>query len=189
MVCNSPSVKLTTAVYKQKGFSLIELLVGMVALALALPIVATLLFPAVEQSIDQVRQIRAAELGQSIMNQIIDKAFDENSNQALGITRCGEGNVNCSVILGPEGDEVFENFDDVDDYHGLVENTTRYDSTLGELYSDFSVSIDVCNDSNYDGVCSGDTAIDNNDTAKLILISIADASGFILTFNMYRTNY
>ena len=189
MLFYNPLATWTSAVNQQQGFSLIELLVGIVALAMTLPIVATLLFPAVEESIEQVRQIRGAELGQSIMNQVANKAFDEYSDRAGGKIRCGEENINCSAMLGPDGDEVFNNFNDVDDYHGLVQNTTRYDATSGELYSGFSVSIAVCHDSNYDGVCSGDIAIDNLETAKLIVITVTDSSGFSLTFDMYRTNY
>ena len=141
----NPLIILTNVVKKQQGFTLIELLVGMVALALVLPMVATLLFPVMEQSLKHIHQIRAAELGQSIMNEIVDKAFDENSDRAGGKIRCGEQiigleTINCSTILGRDGNEFFENFDvatddndqaidnldyafdnfdDVDDYHGV----------------------------------------------------------------------
>jgi len=205
----NPSMILTNAAQKQQGFTLIEMVIGIVTLALVLPMVATLLFPVMEQSFKNIHTIRAAELGQSIMNEIVDKAFDENSDMAGGKIRCGEQilgveSISCSAILGRDGNEVFENFDvvsddpvqatdkidyafdnfdDVDDYHGVNKNTTR------ELYIGFNVEVSVCNDSNYDGVCSGDTAIDNIHTAKLISIAITDPSGSTINFATYRTNY
>ena len=204
----NPSMILTNAAQKQQGFTLIEMVIGIVTLALVLPMVATLLFPVMEQSFKNIHTIRAAELGQSIMNEIVDKAFDENSDMAGGKIRCGEQilgveSISCSAILGRDGNEVFENFDvvtesvqatdkidyafdnfdDVDDYHGVNKNTTR------NLYIGFNVEVSVCNDSNYDGVCSGDTAIDNIHTAKLILIAITDPSGSTTNFATYRTNY
>jgi MSHA pilin protein MshD len=186
---NNPLRSLPTSYNKAQGFTLIEMVVGMVVLAMALPIVATLLFPAMEQSIKQIRQMRAAELGQSLMNQIVAKAFDENSNRAGGEIRCGENNIDCSTILGSDGNETFDNYDDVDDYDGVVHRPTQYDTTSGELYSGFTLSITVCNDSNYDGVCSGNTAIDNIETAKLISILVTGSSDIKLKFSTYRSNY
>jgi MSHA pilin protein MshD len=178
-----PSQLMTAVANKQQGFTLVELIVGIVTLAIAFSIITTLLVPTAQKSAEQILQIRAAELGQSLMNEISGKAFDENSDRVGGEIRCGEALITCTTSLGPDG-ETLDLYDDVDDYHGLDENG----DTFGELYNGYTVSISVCNDSNYDGVC-GELGVDDNVTAKLISITITDPVGNPINFATYRTNY
>jgi len=182
MLYNTPPT-LVTAFKKKQGFTLIEVIIGIVTMSIALSIITSLLLPTTEHSAEQFHQIRAAELGQSLMNEIVGKAFDENSNMTGGKIRCGEGEISCTAHanLGPDGEASVEQYNDVDDYHGVVES----DLALDNLYSGFTVSISVCNDSNYDGVCT----TDDIQTAKLITITITDSFGNPINFATYRTNY
>ncbi len=170
---------------QQQGFTLIEVIIGIVTLSVAFAVIINLILPATEQSAGQIQQIRAAELGQSLMNEIVAKAFDDNSDMVGGLVRCGESGVNCSTTMGAEG-ENRDQYDDVDDYNGLtlVQNSLAED--LGTLYQGFKVSIIVCNDSNYDGTCN---ASDDNKTAKLITITITDSLDNSITFATYRANF
>ena len=164
------------------GFTLIEVIVGIVALTLSLSIITSLLLPSADQSAQQIHQIRAAELGQSLMNEITAKAFDENSDMAGGKDRCGEFDSpqpSCSNI-GNDGEGNVAAFNDVDDYNGI----TEADLSLSNIYKNFKVNISVCNDSNFDGSCTGD-----NKTAKLITITIKDSSENPITFATYKANY
>ncbi|HEX5793700.1 MAG TPA: prepilin-type N-terminal cleavage/methylation domain-containing protein, partial [Rheinheimera sp.] len=124
-----------------RGVTLIELIVGIVVLAIALSIITAILGPLYIKSADPWHQVRAAELGHSLMNEILGKSFDENSNRSGGLLRCDEdGAENCSCtatevvlafyrctagsdyfVFGPNG-ETRSQFNDVDDYHGLVQN-------------------------------------------------------------------
>lgn len=168
------------------GFTLIEVIVGIVALSISLSIVTSLLLPSAEQSAQQIHQIRAAELGQSLMNEITAKAFDEHSDMAGGKERCGEfGSPNCSTTLGREGAEVSSlasEYNDVDDYHNVVQAKLALDS----VYIGFTVDITVCNDGNYNGRCE---ILDDIKIAKLITITITDTSGNPITFATYKANY
>ena len=102
-----------------KGFTLIETIVGIVVLSISFSIITTLIYPAVEQSADQLHQIRAAELGQSLLNEITGHAFDENSDHAGGEYRCHENGIICSTDMKSETGENRLLFDDVDDYNDL----------------------------------------------------------------------
>jgi len=183
MLYNTPPTWIS-AFKKKQGFTLIELIIGIVTMSIALSIITSLLLPASEHSAEQYHQIRAAELGQSLINEIVGKAFDENSDMTGGKIRCGEGGTSCTAdaLLGPDaGETSIVQYNDVDDYHGLVQS----DLSLNNLYTGFTVSVSVCNDSNYDGVCT----TDDIQTAKLITISITDSLGNPINFATYRTNY
>ena len=177
----------------QSGFTLIEIIIGIVVMSLSLSMITSALLPANKHSAGQVQQIRAAELGQSMMNEILAKAFDHHSNFTGGIERCGEGTA-CSTIMGPETISAVvenrENYNDVDDYQGLsllgsaIENSLG--QALGDIYLGFTVSIEVCNDSNLDGDCA--TSV-NDFTAKKITITVLTPQQDRLVFATYKANY
>lgn len=70
------------------GFTLIEMIVGIVVLAIALVVITGALGPLYKRSSDPWHQVRAAELGQSFLNEIMARAFDEASDKAGGEYRC-----------------------------------------------------------------------------------------------------
>ncbi|MGB1197562.1 MAG: type IV pilus modification PilV family protein [Thalassotalea sp.] len=185
-----------------QGFTLIETIIGMVVLAISFSIMTRLIFPATEQSADQLHQIRAAELGQSLLNEITGHAFDEHSDHTGGRYRCSEdvdnnGSISteeaCSVLMGDEEGNNRLLFDDVDDYHDMsvddagsgnyIQNSQGEDLTL---YLRYSINIQVCNDSDYDGNCATNA---NNYTAKLITVTVTTPLGLSLDFSTYKANY
>lgn len=184
------------------GFTLIETVVGIVVLAISFSVITTLIYPIVEQSADQLHQVKAAELGQSMLNEIQNKAFDENSDKTGGIIRCAEISASACTLnnsLGSDTGESRINYDDVDDYDGLsfdfeadpieyIENSQG--QSLGDLYLGYSLDVSVCNDGDYDGVCS-DKIAGNTDTstAKLITVTIRTPTGFDIQFSTYRANF
>lgn len=196
MQCNQSSFG-----FFQRGFTLIETIVGIVVLAISFSILTSLIYPIAEQSADQLHQVKAAELAQSMLNEIQNKAFDENSDMAGGLLRCGEtGASNCSTNMGPEdgedgrldnGESSRDLFNDVDDYNNLVYNAGEIKNSQGlslNLYAGYTMSIRVCNDADYNGVCNADPAI-NKSTAKLITVSIVTPTDFSLHFSTYRANF
>lgn len=183
---------------RNKGFTLIETIVGIVVLAVSLSVITTLIYPIAEQSAGQLHQIKAAELGQSMLNEIQNKAFDQNSDMAGGLIRCGESSVVCSSVMGPEdgidgrpdNNEDSRNlFNDVDDYHDLIYDAGKIENSQGQvlnLYAGYALKVTVCNDSNYDGDCLTNG---NNITAKLITIIVTTPTGFDVVFATYRVNF
>lgn len=205
----SPKLLLPTKA-SQQGFTLIEIIVSIVVLSIAFSIFTTLIYPLANQSAKQVHQIKAAELGQSMINEILGKAFDENSDMSGGIYRCGEDQNNdgeikaeddeqCSTTMGAEESEDGESekreqFDDVDDYNdlsimedslGVHDSSAEYDS-LADLYTGYKINVQVINDSNYDGDHDGD---DDISTAKLITVTVTTPQDFDFVFAVYRANF
>ncbi|MFT5814432.1 MAG: MSHA pilin protein MshD [Psychroserpens sp.] len=173
----------------QQGFTLIEIIVGIVVLSIAFSIFTTLIYPLANQSARQVHQIKAAELGQSMINEIIAKAFDENSDKSGGIYRCGETSaIACSSTLADEESGAREQFDDVDDYNNLsiMESSLGDADSLAELYIGYQINVKVINDSDYNGY--NDTN-DNNYTAKLITVTVTTPEDFDFVFAVYRVNF
>ena len=150
---------LVKLVDQQRGFSLIELIAGIVAFSAVMVVVITLVINQSRQSIDPIWQTRASELAQSLASEISSRAFDENSTISGGFERCGDTG-NCSAV-GPDSGEVDGNgsairslFDDVDDYDGLIESAGTISDALGDqivlsgdsLYTGFSTQVSVSYD-------------------------------------------
>jgi MSHA pilin protein MshD len=181
------------ALLSPKGFTLIETVVGIVVLSIAFSIFTTLIYPLANQSAEQVHQIRAAELGQSMINEILGKAFDENSDKSGGAQRCGELYVaacTASNLLGADSlgadSESRATFDDVDDYDQLRLIESSLEDDLDDIYIGYQIYVEVINDSNYSG---GSDSNDNNFTAKLITVTVTTPQDFNFVFSVYRVNF
>jgi len=181
-------ISLITSKFNNKGFTLIETIVGIVVLAISFSVLTSLIYPVAGQSAEQLHQVKAAELAQSMLNEIQNKAFDEQSDMAGGRVRCGEtGASNCSTNMEPEGAENRATFNDVDDYNDLEYEAGEIENSQGQvlpLYLGYAMSISVCNDADYDGSCSGDKS-----TAKLITVTITTPTDFSMNFSTYRANF
>lgn len=182
-----------------QGFTLIELIIGIVVLSISFSVITSLVMPATVQSANQLQQVRAAELGQTVMNDILARSFDENSDHAGGITRCGELISTCTLpsnLRDEEADRAF--YDDVDDYLCInkadpenPENLSCADlsnwgntSFANDLYAGFRVIIDVFYDGNYDGIDDGQIA-----NAKLIRLRVIPPDGAAIVITSYKVNF
>ncbi|GAB2681331.1 type IV pilus modification PilV family protein [Aliiglaciecola aliphaticivorans] len=193
----------------QAGFTLIEMIIGIVVFAIALTFITTLIFPQAGKSVDPIMQVRATELANTIISEITAMGYDENSQNSV---RCNDdlnddgdlddaGEISCTPIgnFGPDSSEfrnnTNSNFDDVDDYHGLQQGAGFSDAiirnSLGEillvdgqnLYAGFSISVLVTYDGNMDGVT------DSDQSSKLILVYVTTPGGETIEFSAYRSNY
>ena len=170
---------------KGRGFTLIELIAGITIMAVAMTALTAVLFPHAKRSVDPVYQVRAAELGQSLMNEIIGKAFDENTNLNKGI-RCGEAGTTCSETLGPELGESVNHYDDVDDYDGYDQNDALLDagSSYASLYPLFKFAVEVVYDDNLDGL-----EVSTKRLFKRITVEVTTPGGETFSFVQYKGNY
>jgi MSHA pilin protein MshD len=196
---------------RQNGFTLIELVVGIVIFAIAMVFVVSFLLPQVKQGIDPIWQSRAASLGQSLSNEILAKPFDQNSNQVGGLERCNESVppaalVPCttSALLGPDAGENRGSFNDVDDYHGFNVSGSNILNSLGlttsvngiNIYAGFSAEVSVFYDQNLDSVNDDDIGQDGTlDTGiliankKLITVVIVTPGGDRIALSSVKGNY
>ncbi|MDF1622884.1 MAG: type II secretion system protein [Pseudohongiella nitratireducens] len=185
---------------RQKGVTLIELVVVIVILAISLYGVTTSLSGALSRSSDVVPQTRALALAQSYLDEILSKRFDEHS-VPRGIPPC---RTNCTdaVDLGLDGGETTrDEFDDVDDYDGLdegFEQATELQDAEGNTrtgYDEFRVRVSVRYLDLAGGGVEENLATEPNDLtdvqdAKLITVTVSHASepdGW--KFSAYKANF
>ena len=129
----------------ERGFTLIELIVGIVLLAVALTGILGLLINQAPQAVDPVQQVRAAQLAQRLSGEILQKSFDENSDHNGGRYRCGEQVAGvtispCSSSYGPDGsgESVTYAYNDVDDFDtgGSWKDASIYTQTGAVIAND-----------------------------------------------------
>ncbi|TCI03532.1 prepilin-type N-terminal cleavage/methylation domain-containing protein [Corallincola luteus] len=196
------------------GFSLIELVIGIIVLAVALVTMLTMIFPQASRSVDPFHQVRASELGHSLLNEILTKKFDECSghtgdersdtdcsNNPAGSYRCDEAGpagvlVACIATIPTcpasgmsaateEGNDR-ATYNDVDDYHCLDQSGDQIENALGEPLTDFYQNYRLQVSVAYDGAALG---LANNRAAKRVTILVTLPSGEQIAFSGYRGNY
>ena len=117
---------------KQRGISLVELVIFIAILAVALTGITVIYLNATRYSADPMVRIRSIELAQSTLEEILLKNYDNNSPVGGGCvhfaanTRCPVGTppnpTAATETLGLGAEEGTTNrslFNDVDDYHNL----------------------------------------------------------------------
>jgi MSHA pilin protein MshD len=159
---------------RSRGFTLIESIVVIIVLGIAMVTITSFLTPQVASSADPQYQNRSVALGQSLMNQILARGFDHNSDFDGGIMRCGDFDYSACTgyrSLGVDIDDEHKGkpatFNDVDDYIGCwYTDTTESDCTslftyplanildeeIDDSYANFRVEISVFYDQNMDGI-------------------------------------
>ncbi|MCM2678589.1 prepilin-type N-terminal cleavage/methylation domain-containing protein [Echinimonas agarilytica] len=176
------------------GFTLIELVVGIVVMAIAMLIITGVLAPQARNTVDPVMDVKASELAQTMMNEILAKSYDENSDHDGSRWRCSEvipGIVvpACGNGLGPEEANrvLYNDVDDFDTGGAFISGNDLLNSSgqiIGDLYPNFAVRIDVSHDATaFDGAAN---AID---IAKRIDVIVRVPSGREFVFSAYRGNY
>lgn len=174
-----------------RGFTLVELIIGIVVLGLSVVMLAVLIFPQAQRSAEPLLQTRAAGLGQALLNEIMSKSFDENSDRSSGIERCGvEAAALCTAPdkLGGDDGEVRSDFNDVDDYRDLTSSSTNLTDVFGAdiaaRYNGFDYAIQVSYyDPNSGAEPPGITRY------KLITITITTSLGQNFEFSAVRGNF
>ena len=176
------------SIINARGFTLVEIIIGIVVLSISLSIISTLIVPAEQKSADQILQVKAAELGQSFLNDISSRAFDQNSDMAGGLVRCGEptgGSNPCTLAgnFGPDAGEINRGlFNDVDDFDGFSLHVDAKNESLDSGYSNFIIDVSVI----YDGTSLG---FANNNAAKRITVSVTTPLGTEIQFATHRANF
>ena len=188
-----------------QGFTLVELVVGMVLLSVALVALSSFLFNRASSNIDPIWQTRAIGLAQSVSNEILAKDFDENTSPSGAGFRCSE-DLACTAgaSLGAETGETLLDYDDVDDYNGLSLSSAQLNTLVGasllpsggNAYEGFTVAVRVFYDGNLDGVDDNDVDGDGVQDAiavisniKTIRLSVNTPDNEAIVFVASRANY
>ena len=185
----------------RRGFTLIEFVVGIVLLAIALTGILGLLVNQAPQSVDPVQQVRAAQLAQRILNEVLQKSFDEHSDYNGGRFRCGETVGTppeiypaCTPVAdyGPDGGETRPYaFNDVDDFDtaGNWVDANQFTQTDAEGVSDqeyrhYQLKIRVTADDLFASAGKGASSI-----GKRIELTVRLPDRSEVEFALYRGNY
>ena len=182
------------------GFTLIEFIVGIVLLAVALTGILGLLVNQAPQAVDPVQQVRAAQLAQRILSEVLEKSFDEHSDHNGGRFRCGETAGTPAVAYpactdsasyGPDSGETrpyqFNDVDDVDTAGRWVDAsyfTQASAASSEEEYRRYQVKIAVVPDTLFGSAGEGAESI-----GKRITLTVRLPDGSELVFGLYRGNY
>lgn len=138
----------------QRGVTFIELIAVIAILAISLAGVTAAISSAMSRSADVVLETRALALAQSYLDEILSRRFDERS-APRGIPPCrgvlpAAAGCTAQIDFGPDGGEADRvDYDDVDDYHGLLEGTSQPNPMLDAEgnprtgYDNFYVSVSV----------------------------------------------
>ena len=176
-------------VWCQAGFTLIELVVFIVVVAVGISGTVLAINQSVALAPRTMEQTRAMEIAQAYLDEIATKRYDQRSGQG-GLPTCDSPNPGastnpCSNTLGPEGGESRATFNDVDDYHG-VNDSPPLDASGAVFadphYTDFRVQIDV----SYAG---SEVGLGNNRFAKRISVVITSPFGQSIPVTVYRSNF
>ncbi len=199
MAVNSLSItKRSGALMKTKGFTLVELVVGMVVLSIALVMLTSMLFPQADRAAETLHRVRSAELAHSVMNEIWGKRYDQNTNPNGGVPACDAkarsdlglpAGEKCTVPgnLGPDTGENRNSYNDVDDYHGLNQNSLMLNAatstdTYASRYPNYLLAVAVTYSNTLD--LNGKLI-----KAKLITVTVTTPSGEQIVYNAVRSNY
>lgn len=176
------------------GFTLVEIIIGLVLSTLAISLVATVIFPLFTRSVEPIYQIRAAEIAQSILDDAMSRRYDETSPVG-GSPVCSATTVPCTVVasLGIDSGESHRgSFDDVDDFHRFCNADNDIEDVFGNNLSvegftrGYTFRVCVAYDGNYNGISNQAGELN----AKLITVTVTpptQASAVVIS--AYRGNY
>ncbi|MFT6133091.1 MAG: MSHA pilin protein MshD [Shewanella sp.] len=176
MLCKTQFHRLSQST---RGFTLIELVIGMMVIGIAIVMLTSMLFPQADRAASTLQRVRSAELAHSVMNEIWGKRYDQNTNPNGGVPACNAPTgIACTAALGLDG-ESRDMFNDVDDYNGLDEDDNMLDSsqTYVQAYPRYQLQVTV-------------SYLDSATKAqKLITVDVTTPANEVITYQAVRSNY
>jgi MSHA pilin protein MshD len=181
-------MKLYTQRVRQRGVTLIELVISIVILSIAMVAVMSSFSLTMKHSADPLWRNKTLKLAQLFLDEILSKNYDHNTPVG-GVPLVGSPSC---VGLGPDAGEIRATYNDVDDYHGLIYDgpggTPPVSITAGGLdssYSLYHVSITVT----CDGVRVGATGTTPANNAKKITVAVTPPYESPVSFSVYKGNF
>ncbi|MFT3928991.1 MAG: prepilin-type N-terminal cleavage/methylation domain-containing protein [Spongiibacteraceae bacterium] len=174
-------------VKNSRGFTLVEIIVSIVAFGVLMALITGIFAPQVVRGTDPLFSMRAAELGQSYLEEMLGKRYAESSPQGNSL-RCNASGQPACGSLGPDaGETTHTTFDDFDDYNGFTDGSpttapTNQNGTARQNYVGFMVTASVV----YAGTEIG---LPNSTDAKRVDVTITDPRGAQTVFSAYKTNF
>jgi len=170
----------------QRGFTLIELVVTMLIISIAALGVMYSLGLGLRHQSDSLWQAKAVALAESYMEEILARRYDEHSPLG-GPPPCSTTTVACSAPAAFGDGETRAEFDDVDDYDGLVEQPPLdvYGNPRAD-YDSYRVAVSVAY---ADAAQVASLGLDTATDAKLVTVTVSTPEGGAMTFSAWRGNF
>lgn len=166
----------------KKGFTLIEVVMVIVLLAIVVPGIMLYFTQGVKDSAYSQRRNIAVFLAEALMEEIQSKRWDETASINLTCS-------NASAVLGADAGETRINFDDIDDFNavvGVFPPQNSQGASLGSAYQGFSQTIQIW----YVNAGSLDAPVAGSTCYKRISVRITDTTtGEITELVSLRTSY
>lgn len=195
---------------KVRGFTLIEIIIGIVVLSIALTGGLSLLISQVDAYRDPLIKEKSVQIAKRVVHEIQIRAYDEKSDIGGGIFRCSEtvggislGDCSAEAEYGTDpGELMLDTLDDVDDF-----DTAKLCPKLSGSYSCsenylpvvyfFSDAADEATQKKYNDYyagflvkievvpakISGDT-----DSAKKITVTVKQSDGLEIEYSLIKAN-
>jgi len=165
---------LACRIHRQAGFSLVETVITIVVIAISLAAISGSMNLSLKRGADPIWQARAVQMAQSYMEDILALRFQEDAV-------AGGGAVASCRVDGPENGETSrDDFDDVDDYQGLVEQGQFLDT--GALASNqYQITIQIS--------CQAVTVGSTSGFIKQVTLTISGADDASLVMSAVRGNF
>lgn len=146
-----------------KGFTLVELVIGIVVMGIAVAGITSILFSFAVSSANPVFEVKSSLLAERVFREILAQEYDQNSDHHGGVCRCGEtvvsggerlcdiGSCTAESGYGPDTPEeraaqYSSVFNDIDDYDTSRLCAVKTGSVACQMYAspDFCNGLDSC---------------------------------------------
>ena len=177
-----------TGYKKNKGFTLLELLIFVIITGIAVAAIAGLFAKNVGSSADPYLRQKALAVAKGYMDEILRQRWNNNTPFGGGCVLTGSGQ--CQSInptnppaapTGTDG-QARADYDDIDDYHGLNEAPTDSLGNLMSGYAGFNVQVQVSQPGvNWNNVDARDV--------RVITVTATTPTNESITIRGYRLNF
>lgn len=195
---------------KVRGFTLIEIIIGIVVLSIALTGGLSLLISQVDAYRDPLIKEKSVQIAKRVVHEIQIRAYDEKSDIGGGIFRCSEtvGGISLGVCSAEAeygtdpGELMLDTLDDVDDF-----DTAKLCPKLSGSYSCsenylpvvyfFSDAADEATQKKYNDYYAGFLVkievvpakiSGNTDSAKKITVTVRQSDGLEIEYSLIKAN-
>ncbi|WP_111640422.1 type IV pilus modification PilV family protein [Marinimicrobium alkaliphilum] len=147
---------------RQKGVTLVELIVFIVVVAVALGALVGVYTQAVTRSVDPLVQVRLLEMAQSKLDEVMAAPYD-GATPAGGIPACGSAALNANACANTGG-------------------VSAFDGEVETLYGNYQRSVSVA-------FAGDELNLANNQAAKRVTVVATAPNGTSVTLAVYRSNF
>ena len=175
---------------QNQGFALIEIVITIIILGAVAGILVPF-FNAIVHSPDPVLRERAISLGQSMMDEIMTKRWDENTPMGGGPLRTNESTRGATwatpvANLGADVGEDRTTYDDVDDYRNMPPETDNFTDQNGTAFNlpsyQRQVTVDYIASSSVTITDTLPTVSTDRTDTKRVVVTITSPLGEIFNF-------